>query len=185
MYGDYTPASDIALTLLTDRLAVEGIISTRVQRLTDIFSGPGDGHLILHDAMFMEIQSGRVLTRSGQAQIQLREILLAHARETGGSGANRIPKQPVPATLLVPPYTVQGNVHLPFESSLKSALDALTDCFIPITSARYWLEGEADAPIETDLLIVNRTRAHIAIAAGVEWSGEVGPREADGVQNPW
>jgi hypothetical protein len=50
---------------------------------------------------------------------------------------------------------------------------------VPVTGAKYWAYGVAEAPNFVDLLVVNHARAHVCIAAGVEWQGEGGPAHSD------
>jgi hypothetical protein len=180
-----TPTSELALTILTAELAIEGTVKTRVRRLVDLFNEPGAEHLVVEDAMFLDLESGNVLARAAEAQLRLEDLLLAHSRVPRETAALREPKQPVTATLLAPPFTVEGTVYLPFESELRMALDAYVARFVAVTEARYWLKGEADSPISVDLLIVNHARAHVSIAHGVQWSGASGPPPEDSGQNPW
>jgi hypothetical protein len=78
-------------------------------------------------------------------------------------------------------------VHLPYEEEIHQAIDALQGRFIPITSAKYWAYGVAESPNFVDLLVVNRSRAHIAVPASTQWqkspSPDVGFREPP--QKPW
>jgi hypothetical protein len=185
MFDNVTPLAEVPLTILTAQLAIEGTIGTRVRRLVDLFNEPGAEYIIVQDAMFLDLESGKVLARAGNAQLRLDELLLIHSRTPRESGSQREPKQPVAATLLAAPFTIEGTVYLPFESELRMALDGYSDRFIAVTDARYWLKNEADSPIEVALLIVNHARAHVTIAYDVEWSGASGPAATDTRQNPW
>jgi hypothetical protein len=185
MFEAFTPVTEMPLTIMTSRLVIEGTVSTRVRRLVDLVNEAGAVHLIVHDAMFMDLDSGNVLYRAAHAQLMLDDLLLLHTREPIESGAVRTPKQPTPATLMVAPFTVEGTIHLPFENDLKMALDAYSDRFVAVTEARYWPNSEPDSPISVDLVVVNHHRAHVAIAHGVEWSGASGPPPEELGQNPW
>jgi hypothetical protein len=185
MFESFSPVSEMALTIMTSRLVIEGTVSTRVRRLVDLVNESGAAHLIVHDAMFLDLESGSVLYRAAHAQLMLSDLLLLHTREPIETGSVRTPKQPTPATLLVAPFTVEGTIHLPFEDSLKTALDAYSDRFVAVTNARYWPNSEPDSPISVDLVVVNHHRAHVAIAHGVEWGGADGPAPEDPEQNPW
>ena len=185
MFGDITPPHEMSLTLLTNSLVIEGSITTRLTRMTDVVNEPDATHLLMENVMFMELDSGRVIARGGQAQVRLSDVLLLHARVPGESGLLRMPKQPVVATIVVPPFTVQGTIYLPFETELRMALDSYGDRFVPVTDAKYWPKGEADAPISVDLVVVNHAKAHVVIAHDVVWRGESGPRSEVPGQNPW
>ncbi len=188
MFGSFNPVQELPLTLVTDRLVVQGTILTRVRRLTDLVNEPDTTHLILQDTTFMELGSRRVVANGGAAQIRLSDVLFVHSNGPTESASNmRMPKQPVKATLLLPPFTVEGTIHLPYESELRIALDAYGDRFVPVTGAKYWAYGVAESPNFVDLLVVNHARAHVCIAAGVEWHGDGGPArsDSDGGSNPW
>jgi hypothetical protein len=135
----------------------------------------------------MEVGSRRVIAGAATAQIQFPDILFMHTGGTTESGTEmRTPKQPIKAIILTPPYTIEGQVHLPFEAELHQALDALDGKFIPVTGARYWAYGVAESPIYVDLLVLNRVRAHIAIPAGVQWRAEGSQDPGQGrASNPW
>lgn len=187
MFGSFNPVQELSLTLVTDRLIIQGVIVTRVRRLTDLVNEPDATHLILQDTTFMEVGSRRVVAKGAAAQIRLSDVLFVHPNgPTEAASTMRMPKQPVKATLLLPPFTVEGTIHLPYESELRIALDSYGERFVPVTGAKYWAYGVAEAPNYVELLVVNHSRAHISIAAGVQWHGETGiSREADSTPNPW
>jgi hypothetical protein len=189
MFGNYnpTPTQTIPLTVVTAQLIIQGTIQTRLHRLTDVLNEPDIAHLVLLDASFMEPGSRRLTARAAVAQVQLAEILFTHTSGPTDSGsAMRTPKQAVPATLLAPPYTIEGQIHLAYESELKLALEAYSDRFVPVTGARYWAYGVAESPNHVDLLLVNHSKVHVAVAAGVKWETEAGSNEGRGsAPNPW
>ena len=188
MFGSFNPVQEMPLTLVTDRLVIQGTVLTRVLRLTDLVNDPESSHLILQSPTFMELGSRRVIAQGAVAQVQLSDLLFAHANGPTESAASmRMPKQPVKATLLIPPFTIDGTIHLPYESELRIALDAYGDRFVAVTGAKYWAYAVAESPNSVELLVVNHARAHISIAAGVQWHGESGPAhsDSDGRQNPW
>ncbi len=186
MLGSFNPLQALPLTVVTDKLIIQGTLQTRLRRLTDVMNEPDLDHLVLFDATFMELGSRRVLASAGTSQIQLADALFVHTSSSTESGtAMRTPKQPIQATVVAPPFTVEGEIHLPFEVELHMALDVFTGRFVPVTQARYWAYGVAESPIYVDLLVVNHARAHFAIAAGTRWSGELQGPSAGGAQNPW
>lgn len=184
MFGSFNPIRSLPITIVTAELVVHGTIETRLQRVTDLVSEPGIIHLIVYDATFMEPGSRRAVASASVAQIQLPDVLFLHTSGPTESGAEApTAKQAIKATLLAPPYTVVGQIHLPNEAELRQALDAFNDVFVPVTAARYWAYGVAESPNDVDLLMLNRMRAHVAIAAGVEWRGAT--PDLGGATNPW
>jgi hypothetical protein len=173
MFASFTPAQSIPLTFVTSRLIIQGTVQTRLRRMADIFNEPDVIHLILLDAMFAEVGSRRVVAQAAVAQIPLADVLFAHTSgPTESSSEMRVPKQPVRATLMLPPFTVECDIHLPYESELRIAMQAYEGRFLPVTAAKYWAYGVAETPIDVDLLLVNHARAHIAVPSVAGWRSE-------------
>jgi hypothetical protein len=184
MFGAFSPLQSLPITVVTAQLVIQGTIRTRLQRLTDVLNEPDAIHLIVYDATFMEAGSRRVVASASVSQIQLADVLFMHTSGPTEPGTDaRTAKQAIKATLLAPPYTIEGQIHLPNESELRQALDAFSDRFVPVTAARYWAYSVAESPNHVDVLVVNRTRAHVAVAADTEWRGEAADLGAD--TNPW
>ena len=102
------------LTVVTPNLIIQGSLRTRLRRLTDVMNEPDVDHLVLFDVTFLEVGSRRVVASSSVSQIQLADMLFVHASgPTESSEEMRTAKQPTRATLLAPPFTVEGQIHLP------------------------------------------------------------------------
>ncbi len=177
------------VTVVTQNLVIQGTLKTRLHRITDVLNEPDMDHLILYETTFMEVGSRRVVTEASVAQIQLADMLFVHTNGSPDSGGEqRTPKQPTRATLLLSPYTIEGEIHLSLEEEINQALDGLTTRFVPVTSARYWAYGVAESPNYVELLIVNRMLAHIALPIGVQWNKSAPGGGGSGggrAQNPW
>jgi hypothetical protein len=187
MIGSFNPVQSLLLTVVTPNLIIQGSLRTRLQRLTDVMNEPDMDHLVLFDATFFEVGSRRVAASSSVSQIQLADMLFVHTSGPTESGHEmRTPKQPTRAILLAHPFTIEGLIHLPMEEELQQAVDSLNGRFVAVTSAKYWAYGVAESPMQVDLLVVNRARAHVAIPVGTEWRrsapSDVGSR---GGHNPW
>lgn len=189
MFGGFggNPAQSMPLTIVTAQLVIQGTIQSRLRRLTDVLNEPDVSYLVLADTSFMEVGSRRLVARAAVSQVQLDDILFAHMTDATDSGAEmRTPKQAIRATLLAPPFTVEGQIHLAYESDLKLAMEAYGGRFLPVTGAKYWAYGVAEAPNFVDLLVVNHAKAHVAVASGVEWRSEAPPDGGSGsAPNPW
>jgi hypothetical protein len=187
MLGSFNPVQALPVTVVTPQLIIVGTIQTRLRSLTDVMNEPDVEHLILFDATFMEVGSRRVIAAAAVAQVQLADMLFVHSTGSTESGPEqRTPKQAIRATLLVSPFTVEGQIHLPNEVQLNQALDALSGRFVPVTGARYWAYGVAESPNYVDLLVLNHARAHVAIEVGVEWHPDTEAGEPPrGGSNPW
>jgi hypothetical protein len=182
----FTPAQSIPLTLVTPRLIIKGTIETRLHRVADIFNEPDSMHLVLSDAVFAEVGSRRVVAEAALAQIPLADVLFAHTSEPIASTSEaRVPKQLVRATLILSPFTVEGQIHLSYESELRIALQAYEGRFLPVTEAKYWAYSVAESPMAVDLLLVNHALAHIAVASVSGWRAEAPPAERPDQSRPW
>jgi hypothetical protein len=187
MYGSsFNPPLAMPLVLVTQTLVIQGNLLTRMRRITDVLNEPGAEHLMLSDAIFMEVGSRRVIAGPAVAQIQLDDVLFVHANgpSEAESSEGRTSKQPIKATLLVAPFTIEGQIYLGYEPDVSTALDGVNGRFVPITGARYWAYSVAESPNAVDLLVVCRLKAHIAVARGVEWRREL-PSERGGGANTW
>ncbi len=187
MIGSFNPVQSLPLTVVTPNLIIQGSLRTRLRRLTDVMNEPDLDHLVLFDATFLEVGSRRVVANSSVSQIQLADMLFVHtSRPTESGDEMRTAKQPTRAILLAPPFTIEGQIHLPMEEELGQAVDSLGERFVALTSAKYWAYGVAESPNQVDLLVVNRARAHVAIPVGTEWQRAVLPEAGSrGGQNPW
>jgi hypothetical protein len=184
--SNFNPIQPLPLTLVTSGLIIQGVVRARIRRLGELMNDAESEHLVLEDARFVEIGSHRILGNAGTAQVARSDVLMVHTTtETEGSGELRTSKQPIRATLLAPPFTIEGMIHLAYESEIHVSLHSLTEPWVAVTGARYWAYGVAEEPVTTDLLVVNHARAHVVIARGVEWrpaSESAAPRHTP---NPW
>lgn len=187
MFGSFNPIQSLPVTVVTPALVIQGTLQTRLRRLTDVLNEPDADHLVLFEATFMEVGSRRVVAGSSVSQIQLADLLFVHTNGPTESGQEmRTPKQAIRAVLIASPYTIEGEIHLPYESELHQAITAFGGRFVPVTGARYWAYGVAESPNYVDLLVVNHARAHVAVPVGVQWHKEVLPDPgSDSGSNPW
>lgn len=184
MLTDFSPVIQLGLTLATDSLIVEGKLTTRRTRLTDLLNDPNNDYLILNDPVFLELGSRRLLSKGDVAQVRMSDVLFVHASDpTESNSPERMPKKPVKATLQLPPFTIEGTIYLPHEADLRMALAAYDDKWEPVTGATYRAYGVAEGVRSVDLLVVNHARAHVSVAAGVTWEAEGAPSHGD--SNPW
>ena len=60
MHGSFNPLLQLPLTVVTQNLIIQGVLRTRLHRLTDVMNEPDMDHLVLFEATFMEIGSRRL-----------------------------------------------------------------------------------------------------------------------------
>jgi hypothetical protein len=186
MFGSFNPPLALDLTLATPALVIEGTLHTRLRRLSDVLNEAGTEHLILSDARVMELGSRRVVAGPGVVRVQLNDVLFAHRNAPVDAGAEMwTSMQAVKSVLFVSPFTVEGQIHLGYESEMTRALDGLAARFVTVSGAAYWAHGHAEPPKEVDQLLVSREKAHVVISAGVPWLTEPPPNRHSGGSNPW
>jgi hypothetical protein len=186
MYSDLAPTAPLELTLVGESLVIQGTVRSRFRRLTDLLNDKDSVHVVLTNATFADIESGRVVAQAAAAQVATESILFAHTSSLTVSDEElRQPRRGVRATLLLPPFTVEGLVHLPYESELGMALEAYEGRFLPVTQARYWLSDGADEPQDVDLVLVNHARTHVAVAPDVEWKTDFTTEPSEQAPKPW
>jgi hypothetical protein len=184
MFSNFNPRQTLPLTLITPNLIVQGTAVTHVRRLTDLLKDAEADLLVLDDAKFIEVGSHRIVGNAAVAQIPTTDLLMVHLTvATEGTEEGRVSKQPVRATLLAPPFTIDGMVQLSYEPELRVAVHGLTERWLIVSGARYWAYGVAEEPVSVDVLVVNHSRVHVVIPRGTEWSPDAGGSRA--AHNPW
>lgn len=184
MFESVVPFLQVPLTVVTARLVIDGTVRTRRRRLSDLLNEADEPSLVLTDARFQELGTRRVIGTAMVAQVSLAETLFVHSSAPDESAPEmRTTKRAVPATVHLPPFILEGMIHLPPENELRIALEELHGKFLPLTNARYWAESVGEAVVETGFVVVNHARAHFAVAEGVEWQPtdwEAAPAAPDG-----
>jgi len=87
---------------------------------------------------------------------------------------------------MIPPFTIRGAVHLVHDGALRTSIMSLTDRWIPVTDATYHAGGSPLGPRPVELIVVNNSKAHIAIATEDEWNdAPAGSRLQNAGASPW
>jgi hypothetical protein len=184
MFASFNPIRPLPLTVVTPNLFVQGIVQSHVRRLTDLLREVDSELLVLQDARFIEVGSHRIVGSAAVGQVPLADVLMVHTTvATEGTEELRTSKQPVKANLLLPPFSVDGQVHLSYEPDLALAMAGLTERWLPVTGARYWAYGVAEEPVGVDLLVVNHARAHVIVPKGTDWAPSAESQRP--AQSPW
>jgi hypothetical protein len=163
MLGDVVGAAQaVVLTLYTDAYRVQGTISTRQRRISDILNHSEDGFLVLTDTVLEEFGHRSDRLTSNYAQINLAAVLFA---------VSEVPVEPVPelrtpkiaemALISIPPFKVTGRVHLLPGRDLREGLTELIGRFLPVTEATFWSDSAGEPRTTATMVAVNHARAQI------------------------
>ena len=163
MYPAFVDLARVELTLYTDALVTRGRYRTRQHRVTDILNSADQPFLVLEDVEVRELGSTEPPRRAAFAQVNLASVLFAVADVPVEPVAElRTPKHRERAMVSVPPFTIEGTIHLlPTEGNIRNALDELTGRFLPVTDAEYWSSRLGEPRLTAIMVAVNHERTQI------------------------
>jgi len=163
----FQPLPDNVITAgiftLTTQIMCE--IRMRQRRLTDYLSALDEQFIMAEKARFVALADPQAAPRTTTfAQINREAVVFAipYAGETAEDDSDQkrlfmVNKLPQRVAMSAPPFLVQGDMHLLRETSLRDALLAVRQAFVPITNAQaiYLPTGQR---FTAGIIIVNRTR---------------------------
>jgi hypothetical protein len=161
----------IQVEFLTDTHRIMGNLLTGELRLTDVLnSGSLDDPLVLEGVSTTPIDDpGAVPLVRDFAQINRNAIALGVPREPSTTPEERqrlrpfeyIPKDRYEVLVSVPPFAVNGHLHLARQADVRSALSNLNQIFVPLTRARAIYTPQPKVRWSSEVIIINRRRAQI------------------------
>jgi hypothetical protein len=163
MYPAFAELTRVELTLYTDALVTRGLYRTRQHRVTDILNRAEEPFLILEEVEVRELGTTEPPLLAAYAQVNLDSVLFAVADMPVEPLAElRTPKHRERARISVPPFTIEGTIHLlPTEDDIRAALEELTGHFLPVTEAVFWSSRLGEPRREAVIVAVNHPRTHI------------------------
>lgn len=161
MVGDLAEPRRLAVRLYTDACVVRGSISTTA---ADVY-----GLLTRGDAEVLELEDVRVAEHTTSellelpfSRIAVGTILFGVSDDPDSSAAAiEIPAVPEKALLIVPPFRLTGFIHHANAVELRSALQASTGRFLPLSGAAYWSDSLREPRTAAELVVVNRERVQV------------------------
>jgi hypothetical protein len=163
MYSAFVELGRVELTLYTDAFVTKGLYRTRQHRVTDILNGAEQPFLVLEEIEVRELGSSEAPRRAAFAQVNLASVLFAVADTPVEPVPElRTPKHRERALVSVPPFTIEGTVHLlPTDENIRNALDELTGRFLPVTDAVFWSSRLGEPRRDAVMVAVNHERTQI------------------------
>jgi hypothetical protein len=158
------------ISVYTDTFKVVGSLETPHRRLTDALILDERDFLSLSDCLLTALVEGyaedRLLPR---VQIRLTDVLFAvpHSESPPRAGSSqpvRVSKRTHPVGLLVPGWSVEGNLHLlpgALPRRILMSMGIRTDSFLPLTNAFADCLSNSRCRIGPETIIVQRARINV------------------------
>lgn len=161
----------IQVELLTDTHRIIGNLLTGEMRLTDLLNfGSPDDPIVLEEVSTTPIEnpSAEALVRDF-AHINRDAIALALPHEPPTTPEERLRVRPFEYIVKVqyevlasvPPFAVNGNLHLAKQADVRTALASLKQTFVPLTGSRAVYTPQPEIRWSNEVIIINRRRAQI------------------------
>lgn len=161
----------IQVEFLTDTHRIIGSLLTGELRLTDLLNfGALDDPIVLEEVSTTPIEnpSAEPLVRDF-AQINRDAIALGVPHEPPTTPQDRqrirpfeyIEKAKYEVLVSVPPFAVNGYLHLAKQADVRTALATLKQTFVPLTGARAVYTPQPEIRWSSEVIIINRRRAQI------------------------
>lgn len=129
------------------------------RRLSDFINDERTTALVLNQATPAAWEDGALKELQPTASIALikRNVLLITAKAEPpaprASQMERVPKEPFPVIVYIPPYTLAGEIRFPRSADWLHVVTVATEEFFVVTKASIW-HIQTRAKLETDLALV-------------------------------
>ena len=163
--GEFRTVEEVEVELLTAAYGITGTIRTPFRRVAEILNQLPGGHLAVEDATIVEHAVPSVSQRAASALVAVDEVIILVAPGLVGeaSAEMRILKDPAHAVLSIPPFRLEGTIHVPVESRPVDGLLNIPDRFLPMTDASLVSVAHPELDREVPILALRRDRAHVIV----------------------
>jgi hypothetical protein len=166
------PISRLRVDAYTSACRVSGATATRFLRVGDVLNLLGSTHLVLEDAILLELAAPDEPLAASLLHVSLDEILLLVAdSQPQARPEMRIPKRAIAAEVIIPPYHLSGQVHVPAGSRAVDGVLNAGDRFLPMTAATISSTAHPAVARQVAALAFRRDRAHVLVLADEEQDG--------------
>jgi hypothetical protein len=164
-FGEFRTVEAIEVELLTAAYGITGTIHTPFRRVADILNQLPGGHLVVEGATIVEHAVPTASQRAASALVPVDEVIVLVAPSLIGetSAEMRILKNPAHAVLSIPPFRLEGTIHVPVESRPVDGLLNIPDRFLPMTDATLVSVAHPELDRDVPILALRRDRAHVIV----------------------
>jgi hypothetical protein len=164
-FAEFRTVEAVEVELLTAAYSITGTIHTPFRRVAEILNQLPGGHLAVEGATIVEHAVPTVSQRAASALVAVDEVIILVAPGLVGeaSAEMRILKDPAHAVLSIPPFRLEGTIHVPVESRPVDGLLNIPDRFLPMTDATLVSVAHPELDREVPILALRRDRAHVIV----------------------
>lgn len=163
---------DIEIEVYTDTHVITGRLRTRQGRLSDTLNYELPHVLVLNGATSRPLTQAEGPALAG-GFVHIDTMSIAFTVPLGPeptleerrrfSSFEYVEKEPHSAIVRVPPFSLQGCLHLPKGNDVERSLWKLTPSFVPLSDADVKLKNHPDVSWHKDVVILNRRKAQIML----------------------
>ena len=163
--GFATP-QPVAVEIDTSSYRLTGTVTTPFRRVAEILNQVPSGHLTLDHATMVDHARGSV-TRLPSALVAVDAILILRAPDLSGGVREdmRIRKTAVRARIALPPFILDGTVHVATGSRPADGLLNVHDQFLAMTGVTMTSATHPSLDAEASIIAFRRDRAEIVVLA--------------------
>ena len=164
-FAEFRTVEEVEVELLTAAYGITGTIRTPFRRVAEILNQLPGGHLTVEGATIIEHAVPSVRQGAASALVAVDEVIVIIAPGLVGeaSAEMRILKDPAHAVLSIPPFRLEGTIHVPVESRPVDGLLNIPDRFLPMTDATLVSVAHPELDREVPILALRRDRAHVIV----------------------
>ena len=164
--GSLGPAvSRVEVELYTSGHRIAGHMLTRFRRVADILNLTGSTHLVVEDATVTEYADPNGSThQGGSVMVAVGAVMFGISSGTDDSATPDlvVQKRPVRFQVGMPPFWLEGTVHVPYGSAAVDVLN-VADPFLPLTSVTVTATAHPAFSGEAPILAVQRGLAEVMV----------------------
>jgi hypothetical protein len=157
------PAPNVRLDIYTSDYRVSGMTASRFSRVADIVNALTDGYLAIARATFTEHGDPTLSHASSEVLVALDEILFVIAPEVDGAARPemRIVKEAFRVELALPPFRIEGSMHVFQQTRPIDGLMNTAERFVTITEAEITSAIHPGLERSASAVAVQRARAQL------------------------
>jgi hypothetical protein len=165
-FDGFATPQPVAVEIDTDAHRVTGTVTTPFRRVAEILNQVPSGHLAVDHATIVD-HAGGAATRVPSALVAVDAVLFLRAPDLAGAARDdmRIRKNPVRARIVLPPFVLDGTVHVAVGSRPADGLLNVHDQFLAMTGVTITSAAHPALDAQAPIIAFRRDRAEIVVLA--------------------